>query len=267
MYELIAGVLEGSRPFLEYLLPAFLYISLISMLILLVKNIHLIKKQFIKIKRKTWFWALTLLLIGLILRILSPHFFLVHYDEYTNIEAAKNIITQGRSVLCSYMDYDLTYCVLHDDTHGFPFILSTFFLIFGVSEQVAYSVNIIFSSLSIILIFLISYLIFRKEKTSIYAATIYTFLSFSIFHSRNLEVDTLGMFFFLFALMNFLLYFRTKKFEIYLVSLLSLLITIQIRFEFLLLVLFFGIFHWVMKFDFRLVKDKKYAFVKHYIIL
>ncbi len=258
MYEFIIGILEGSKPILEYLIPVFLYVSLFSCLILIAKNMDLIKRQFKGIRRKTWFWILILVLVGLVIRILSPYFIITWYDEHSNIEVAKNIVTQGRSVLCSYQDYNLETCTFYGDTHGFPFILSIFFLIFGVSGQVAYAVNIIFSSLSIILIFLISYIIFKKEGTSLYASVICAFLPMFIFHSSNLEVDTLAMFFLLITFLNFLLYFKTKNFEIYLASLLSLVITIQIRFELILLILLFGIFHWVMKFDFRLIKEKKY---------
>src|SRR3989344_4181659 len=143
-----------------------LYVVFIAILV----ELFFLKKKIItglfkKIKKKTWIYLLIIFLSGFAIRMfIFPHFHLMYIDEPWNLEIAKNIAYKNEPVVCRYSHPDSEDCFLTQKPPAWPFLVSLLYRIFWPGSAAAFNLNVIIGSLSIILIFAFTYLVFNNEK-------------------------------------------------------------------------------------------------------
>lgn len=217
---------------LTYLLPGMLAVSFMIIITLFTKEFRVFFSMFSNVKTKTWIFLALILLAGLAIRLATPQVHRLYFDEdiYENI--GQNILTQQKAVLCN--TGTPTSCeewILNKQPNGYPFSLAFSFLLFGVSETVAFGLSIAVSVLSIALIFLLSYILLRNEKIALYAALVFALLPQNIIWATTVTSEPMLVFFILLSLISLFAYISSRKPLILLLSAALISFTIQIRHE------------------------------------
>jgi hypothetical protein len=224
------------------ILPKFFWIDFSLIILFLFLNIDNIKKQ-VKISEKTKIYLLIIISIGFLFRaFLVPHTHRVFFDEDLYLGIANSIATENRAILCNYGEP--TRCfegILNKDPSGFPFLVSIFFRIFGKGDHIAFALSTIIGTLSILIIFLTSLLIFNNEKTALYASLFFAFLPVNIVWSGSAATEIYFLFFSLLTTFSLILFSKTNDYKALALGISFLAFTVQIRPEGLLFVLIFAI--------------------------
>jgi len=215
--------------------------SLISVFIYL--NFKNIRKEFLKIKSKTWTYFLIIFILALILRgWIIPHTFEVINDEYFHIDKAKNLAEQQINAHCIFSLGGK--CRVYEADHwppGYHLILAAAFRIFGASPKAAFNLNALIGSLSVMLVFFIVYLLLKKENIALWGALLFTFIPVHLKLSGTATLEVMSLFFVLLTLLFLLIYFKNQSKSILILASLVLAYTVQIRLENILFVFLFGL--------------------------
>jgi len=227
-------------------IPKILFLVFLWLFFLFLFNTKIISKQFKKIKKKTWLILVLVVLLGAYFRFFfAPHHFRVLTDEPGHIEAAKNILQHTEAKNCEYLMEES--CEPYKRQLGWPLLLSFCFLLFGVNNYIAINLSALFGSLSITLLFLFTYLLFKKESIALWSSLLLCLTPAHIIWSGTAEPNVASLFFLLLTLLFFMVCFREGTLKTRFLAVFSLLFTLQMRSEFLLLLpvlfllwLFFG---------------------------
>lgn len=210
-----------------------LYVILIAILV----EIFFLKKKIIselfkKIKKKTWAYLLVIFLFGFAVRMfVFPHFHLMYIDEPWNLEIAKNMAYKNEPVVCRYDPLDSEACFLTQKPPGWPFLVSLLYKISGPGSNIAFNLNVIIGSMSIILIFILSYLVFNNEKIGLWASFLLSITPLQVLWSGTVETMTASVFFILLTMIFFIIYMKTREKNIFALTTLLLIFSILTRFE------------------------------------
>jgi 4-amino-4-deoxy-L-arabinose transferase-like glycosyltransferase len=253
-------IIEDNLAIIE---PIFLFVNFTALLGFFAINFNNIRKQLSKVNRYTWFFLFVIFLLGFFLRMyIAPHTHRLFFDEDIYLEIGKEILERGKGSLCNYADADGCYEYdLMKWPNGYPFILAITFLFFGVSEAVAFNLMIFLGSLSIILVFLISYLLSGKEEIGLYSALLFALIPLHIMWSATTASEPVLIFFTLLAVFCLIMATKTNSWKTCGLALVALAYAIQIKAEGGILlalagfiILLFGR-NWIKK-----LKDKKFLF-------
>ncbi|NIO20614.1 MAG: hypothetical protein GTN76_07720 [Candidatus Aenigmarchaeota archaeon] len=215
------------------------------LIIFFVLNFKTIVKQFSKINRKIWIILLVIFLLGFLLRN-AEYWYGEHADAYSPLETAKFLVLEGKHVkACSAGRAG--YCSSYQQVLqpvGFPYLISLFYLVFGINTLPVLVFSAVLSSLSIILIFLICYLLFNKEELGLYAALVYALIPYNIFFSGTGFTRIISIFFLGFTLLIYLIAIRKNDLKLWTLFSLFFSFSVYIRQEnYILIPLFFlGLF-------------------------
>ncbi len=194
-------------------------------------NIRTLAKPFRKIRKKTWLYLLIIFLTGLILRLfVFPHVHLMFIDEPWYMDMAKNMDNGNGPVVCNLVDDYARECSLPLKPSGWPFLVSIIFL-FGVKNYYAIYLNSIIGSLSVILIFLLTYLLFRKQDTGLWSALFLALTPIQVIWSNTAETNNASVFFILLTMLFFFAYIDSRKKSMLTLTMLGLIFSILTRFE------------------------------------
>jgi hypothetical protein len=123
---------------------------------------------------------------------------------------------------------------------GYTNALSPYFIylvsfLFGVSEFILIYLNMLFFCLNILMVFLLSYFLTNDEKIGFLTCMLYIFIIGFIFNTSlwTYAIYISHLFTFLFILFS-AIYFKIKKFSMFILALISLFIAADVRFEFIL---------------------------------
>jgi len=226
------------------LYPILMKIILFSIIVLCIYNFKSFLKLFKLIKGRTWLLLILIFLCGLTLRVMFiPHTHYVYYDEFEHINLAQNILYSNKFCECySGTNQDCNSCYLMPYPAGYHTFLSLIFNIFGDSEQVAFNTNAIVGSISIILFFLLLFLITKNSRLALIGAFIFSFIPVHLKYSGTSSLGIFSVFFIILNMMFLETYIKTKKYSIFLLFLTTLLFAIQIRGENLLLLFIFSFY-------------------------
>ncbi len=229
-------------PLLIQLFPILMKIILFTIIILFVLNFKSFSKLFKSIKTKTWILLVLILLCGLTMRMFFiPHTHHVYSDEFEHINIAQNILYSENFCECfAGSNQDCRSCYLMPLwPPGYHTFLSLVFGVFGDSEEVAFNTNAIIGSLSIVLIFLLIFLIFKDPTLALIISFIFSFIPVYLKYSGTSSLGIFSIFFILLSMIFLETYVKTKKYKLFLLFLITLLYAIHIRLEnFLLLFVF-----------------------------
>ncbi len=228
------------------LFPAFMKLILLAIFTLLIFNFRFIISAFKGIKRKAWVALLAVIVLGLAVRLfIIPHTHQVYFDEFDHINVAENILFADKFSGCAAGTFD--HCQSYNLIPwlpGYHTFLSLIFSLFGNSEGVAFNTNAVIGSLSIGLVFLLVFLVYKDLRLGLVASFLFSFIPVHLKFSGTNSLEILSLFFLLLAMILFELYAQKRKFSLFLLFLAVVLYTLHIRPENSLLILFFPVYWW-----------------------
>ncbi|NTV23315.1 MAG: glycosyltransferase family 39 protein [Nanoarchaeota archaeon] len=242
VYALTFFKLSISEDTLFYAMPAAQLITLAGILFFFVLCFRTMS-SYIKLRTDTVILLLIIFALGLFLRtVIPPQVHRILYDEDIYLNIGQTISTNGKACLCDFGTPDnCIYCIDNKEPSGWPSLLSVFFKLFGAKEQIAFTLSILLNSFSVILVFLIAYLLYHKESIALYSALVLSLLRTHIEWSSTVSADAVSMFFNCLAILALLIYLRKQNWKTLGFFIFSVVYASQIRPESFLIFMLAGI--------------------------
>lgn len=225
----------GSNPIeqdLITIIPIFLTLNFALLVGLFAINLKDIWAELKSIKRTTWILLFFIILVAFILRMfVVPHTHRILFDEDIYLSMGRTMLLEGRGCLCDYGTAagKCLQCFNYKDPKGYPFILAVTFLIFGISETVAFNLVTILSIVSVLLAFLIARSLFNKDSIALFSALLITFSPLHIIWSGTVASEPVLLFFMLLSIWISLLYAKKNNLKMMLLLVALLAFSIQIK--------------------------------------
>ncbi len=222
---------------LMWVTPVFLGVTLVLVLVSLFWSFRHIKPLFRNMNKKFWIILLVVFLAGTGLRVFAaPHTHRLYYDEDIYMNIGQNIAREGRAILCNYGNQEECFeGIYNKQPNGYSFLLSPLFL-FWTGEPMAHYYTAAITSLSILLVFGIAYLLFESRKAGIFSALFFSLIPIAILWAPTTSAGSVSIMFMSLAFFSFLAYFKTGKTPVLLLSFSSLAYAVQVRPEGLLFI-------------------------------
>jgi len=221
--------------------PILIKILLGMIVVLFFLNFHKIISIFKPIQKRIWLLLLIIFLLGLALRLFFiPHTHYIFYDEYDHLNIAENILYANKFCCCfAGSNENCSGCFLPQWPPAYHVFLSSVMKVFGDSEKVAFKTSAIIGSVTVVLVFLLGYLIFKNSYLALAGSFLFNLIPVHLKYSGAISPDIFFLFFTILSLILSEIYFFRKKFSIFLLFLTTLIYTIQIRPEGFMLILWF----------------------------
>lgn len=209
-------------PFYDIILNFNLYVVLsISSLfiIFLFLNHKVIKKHFKNINKKIWVLLFVIIIFGGTLRVIfnhEPHW--SNEPEWGHKINGKSFILYGKA---HYID----------QPHGHAFLLALTYSLLGANDLATLALNIFMSCLTILLVFLLTYILFKDTSTALFSSFILSIMPKHIYFSGTGENEITSIFFVLIFLLISIIAFKEDKLKIYILSAIAFSFACQIRIE------------------------------------
>ena len=213
-----------------------LFVLMFSILILLSLNLKTIKKHLMNIKKKTWILLIIVFMLALFFRLSGDHNHMIFYDEHYLNTIGRNILLHNIAGQCSYISFtsDKLHCNIIQPFTGWSIIISTAYFLFGVGEHVTLYLTSLIGSLTVFLIFTLSYLLFRKESYSLMAAFLFAISMTPTIWSRSSISNIVGLFLILSIFIVQLIYCIDRRSGLNLITVLLFAFSIQTRIEYMM---------------------------------
>lgn len=190
-------------------------------------------------------YSLLCLVIILAFFILFSIFFLkktelIFFDENIYQSEALGIISHGSGLICWYGTAHVNKCFLSQlgfDPAGWPFTIAIAFELFGSSLSTSYNLELLIGALSILSVFLVSSLLTNRKEVAILSAAVFSLTPMLFVWSKTLANPSLP--FMMFATLTsffFMLFIKKPSKNTVALLAFSLILTIYMRIEAILLV-------------------------------
>ena len=218
----------------------YIFVFLLLM-ILLLKNRKLITSEYRKINRKTWLMLFIITILGFIVRF-----------AFLEMQTTEIFMGTSRNIAVSISEEHM----MPQDTHtrGYSLLIAPLYSLTGNIMWSAHIFDIVIGSLSIIMIFLLTYLLFKDQKAAIISAIILSALPWHIFFSGTQGEELTASFFVMLSIILILISIKSKEPEIYFLTFISLLFCALIRKEEMILLLVLIIYFLIKKNPIRIRK-------------
>lgn len=165
---------------------------------------------FMTINKRTWLILIFIFFIGLCLRFfVSPHQLIQAEDEMSYMATA-------RGLLDNFSD------IRHERAMGWSLILAMAFKLFGLKINTAFYTSSVLGSLTVLNVFFIAFLLFKKEEIAIYSSSLFTILPLHIFWSGSAETNIPSLFFLSLGIFFSILYFKKNDYVLFRLTLIGL---------------------------------------------
>jgi hypothetical protein len=205
------------------------FLLFFALIVVSIKNRELIREKFQKIRLKYIIALGVILFVFFISTLFLPHHY-IQPEEISFVSISNGILNRGVDVFC-----ENNICQdnmrLGENPIGWSLVILILLGLFGISLPKAFFITIFFSLLNIVLIFYVSYLLFKKEKIALLSSLFFALLPLNLFWATKLENNVVAISFMLLTL--FFLIFKKKETDY--LAIFSYLILIQIRAENLIL--------------------------------
>ena len=213
----------------------YYYLALFSALALsLAFNARRISRYFEKVNSEYYRLLLIAVLAFVLLEVtFVQNYHLIYNDEYIYMSMAKSILVDHIWGICSFST--ATNCVpgtigFFHQPGGWSFLLALAFGAFGIHLSVAYALTFLLGVASIVLIFFVSYLIFRDERPALMASVALASMPLFMSYSRTSIPDISVLAFILLSVLLSLIYLKKRDIWIGVSALLAIayLMTIKV---------------------------------------
>lgn len=210
----------------------FALFAFVIFIFLLITNFKTILRSFKGVNKQTWLILILIFLIGFWLRN-AEYRYGMGLDGYVYFNSAKylhesHIYTNGCLI---GNDYDCRYYGWLSVPPGYQFLITIPFSIFGEYDIFSMFISGFLSSLTIILIFLIAFCLFKNEKLGLYSSAIFVFLPLDIITSPTGAVRSTSLFFIALAVLFYLLAIKKSNVKMWSLFAITLSYSIYVRQE------------------------------------
>jgi 4-amino-4-deoxy-L-arabinose transferase-like glycosyltransferase len=210
----------------------YLSIHFILLIIFVFMNRRTILKHFLRVKRETWILLFLIFLFGFFLRN-AEYWYGLNLDDYVPLETAKYLLLEGKHVkACS--GGMLGECYAYHQVlqpPGFPYLITLIYIVFGINSMPVLAFSGILSSITIIIIFLLCYLMFRNEKIGLYSSLVFAIIPIDIFFSGTGNVRVISVFFTALTILFFLIALKKNDMKTWILFALAFSFSTYIRQE------------------------------------
>ncbi|NIO20161.1 MAG: hypothetical protein GTN76_05300 [Candidatus Aenigmarchaeota archaeon] len=226
----------------EYLVQILL-LNFILVCVLFVLNYKDIFSYFKRIKKTAWIIFILILIVGSIVRVAWPGCMSSDGLCWNYVGEAETILKLREVPFSKY-------------SSGYPFILAISFFFFGLSYHTILYLNIFLSSLTILLVFLLTYALFKRDEISLFSALVYSLLPMPIHYAKFGASEVTGTFFATLAVLIFIVSLNVNKRNLYYLSGLLLVFAMHARLDNAILVPVFilGLFLYRRKISLKRLK-------------
>jgi len=243
-------------PLFGYIITASILISLILLIASIIKGRKYITNELKGIGKHS-----ILLLILLLLFFLSFSIIFVHpveqlyFDENIYQGIAINILHHGNAFWCQYGTGYLTNCyasVLYHDPVEWSFFIAIAFGLFGIGTATTYNTELAIGAFSIILFFIFAYIATKRRSIAVISTLIFSLMPELYIWSRTQGVPDLPfMAFSTLSFFLFVLFMRNRNNTTFAMFASSLLLSVYMRTEGILLIGIFIILFLVSNFGIK----------------
>lgn len=218
MIELTGGYVRNVFLGEFFISNMFIIMTIIfsALLILLILNYKEITKPFRKINKKTWLALLVIFIIGFALRNDSYFYGFgfdgMHYQETANFFFKTGLYVKG----CTIGNvYDCKFYHQALFPAGFPYLIVLLYYIFGQNSLWAMMLSAFTGSLTIILVYLVTYSLFKKEEIGLYTSLVFALIPLEIMINGSAAVRPFSSFFIALTILFFLLALERNKVKLW----------------------------------------------------
>ncbi|MEM5806799.1 MAG: glycosyltransferase family 39 protein [Candidatus Aenigmatarchaeota archaeon] len=199
---------------------------------LLITKFRDIFHTFSEVKLQTHFILLLIFLLGFWFRN-SEYSYGASFDGYFYVDTArtlyeKNLYAKGCAI------GNLEFCRLYHQhlfPPAYPYLIYLLFVFFGEHDLFAMYISGILGSLTILLVFSITYLLFKDEEISLMAALIFAFVPLDIMISQTSAVRASTLFFISLTILFYLITLQNFSFHMFSLLAITFSLTIYMRQE------------------------------------
>jgi hypothetical protein len=188
------------REYLKSVIPIVLEINFFLIMIALLLNLQLFKTLITTIPRKIWITVIIIAVFGLVLTMfVAPRTHRIFFDEDIYINIGQNMACLNKAGFCingenSYGEYFCHQFEYNKEPYGWPFLISLVFRLFGVSYLPCFLLNNFIWMFSILLVFLISFILFDNMKAGLFGALIFACIPEGLLWSNTAAIEPSAMF-------------------------------------------------------------------------
>ncbi len=221
----------------------FLEINFILIIVGFILIFPFLKNLILTIPRKIIYLLLGITVSGVLLtNFVAPQTHRIYYDEdiYENI--GQNLATLQKAQLCIdgstlYGVYNCQNGLYNKQPYAYPYLLSIVYRLFGVSETASFILNNFLLGFSIIIVFLIAFLLFKNYSIGIFSALMYALIPQNLLWFNTTAAEPSTALFGAMFILSLLIFLKEKSNRsLFLVAVMASF-AIQFRQESILLVL------------------------------
>lgn len=244
-------IINGLSYYGPIITNTFLLMSLLffPVLIMILYSFKDVLKIFLGVDKRILFVLFLVFLFGFWLRNSEYRYGLnvdgIYYAEMAKSISEQKLLTQGCAA-GTMQDCKFFYGAVV--LPGYPYLISLLFKIFGTHDLIAMVISGVSSSLTIILVFLVFFILFRSQRGALFAAAIFSVSPLDIYVAHTAAVRPVAIFFMCLALLYYFLAVQKNKIIHWVSAALCLSYAVYIRLEFYLLLIpifiYFGYSLW-----------------------
>lgn len=193
---------------------------------LLVLNYKILLSSFKTVKPKTWAALLLILFIAFSVRLCVS-------CPSTDSKLYESVSIAGAMGSAENYDY-----LMHPRPKGYAFLIHLSFLLFGESLLTISWINLLFSLLTVLIVFLLTHLIIKNDFYALTASLIMALMPLHVLHVFFLVPRLTALFFVSLAYLFFIIAAETKKKETILLAVSAMVLALHIRVENLFYIFF-----------------------------
>jgi hypothetical protein len=237
------------QSFLSIYYVYLLELNFLLLIIASIFNFKYLKEIFEEIGNKYLLLLISISLTGVLATaFISPRVHRIYYDEDIYNSIAQNIAHHKKAVMCNEGYYENNELRIIGEEYnkqppGYPYLISVIFRTFGTNELFTFILNNIIFGLMVILIFLISYLLFKDIFASFIACLSYILIPVNLQWFNTCAVEPSTVFFTSLAVLASLVYLKNGKPVNLLFVATSLAFSLNFRTESFLVVVLVGMIY------------------------
>jgi hypothetical protein len=221
----------------------FLEINFILIIVGFILIFPFLKNLILTIPRKIIYLLLSISFFGVLMTsFVAPQTHRIYYDEdiYENI--GQNLATLQKAQLCIdgstvYGVYDCQNGIYNKQPYAYPYLLSIVYRIFGVSETASFIFNNLLLAISIIVVFLIAFLLFKNNKIGIFSALMYALIPQNLLWFNTTAAEPSTALFGAMFILSLIIFLKVKSNRSLFLVVVMASFAIQFRQESILLIL------------------------------
>jgi len=172
----------------------------------------------------------------------------IFFDEHLYQDEAMNILKQFNAQMCLYGTNET--CKIFTYYHqgiAWAYIIALGYLISGINVMhTAWNLNLIFSTISILLLFFVCFMLTRKESVSLISSFFYASTPLILIWTRTGGAETSLVFFSLLSILSLLIWIETKNKKILVLLISSIIFAAQTKIEGVFILPILAVFYFLL---------------------